>query len=63
MFKDKKMREVVEYHLRLVNILLEDAKKENLTEAINNYTSQKLALEYVLRDFDNLKQTNVRRDQ
>ena len=25
MFKDKKMREVVEYHLRLVNILLEDA--------------------------------------
>ena len=63
MFKDKKMRKVVEWHLLQVNILLEDAKKENLTEAINNYTSQKLALEYVLRDFDNLKYINVRRDQ
>ena len=63
MFKDKKMRKVVEWHLRQVNILLEHAKKEKLTVAINNYTSQKLALEYVLRDFDNLKQINVRRDQ
>ena len=63
MFKDKKMRKVVEWHLLQVNILLEDDKKENLTEAINNYTSQKLALEYVLRDFDNLKYINVRRDQ
>ena len=41
MFKDKKMRKVVEWHLLQVNILLEDAKKEKLTEAINNYTSQK----------------------
>ena len=54
MFKDKKMREVVEYHLRMVNILLEDAKKEKLTEAINNYTSQKIALEEILRDFDKI---------
>ena len=54
MFKDKKMREVVETHLRQVNILLEHAKKEKLTEAINNYTSQKLALEYILRDFDKI---------
>ena len=54
MFKEKKMREVVESHLREVNILLEHAKKEKLTEAINNYTSQKLALEYILRDFDKI---------
>ena len=54
MFKDKKMREVVEVHLHQVNTLLEHAKKEKLTEAINNYTSQKLALEYVLRDFDKI---------
>ena len=54
MFKDKKTREVVESHLREVNILLEHAKKEKLTEAINNYTSQKLALEYILRDFDKI---------
>lgn len=54
MFKDKKMRKVVEWHLRQANILLEHAKKEKLTEAINNYTSQKLALEYVLRDFDKI---------
>ena len=54
MFKDKKMREVVEAHLHQVNALLEHAKKEKLTEAINNYTSQKLALEYILRDFDKI---------
>ena len=54
MFKDKKMREVVETHLHQVNTLLEHAKKEKLTEAINNYTSQKLALEHVLRDFDKI---------
>ena len=54
MFKDKKMRKVVESHLHRVNILLEHAKKEKLTEAINNYTSQKLTLEYVLRDFDKI---------
>ena len=41
MFKDKKMRKVVEYHLRMVNSLCEDAKKEKLNEEINNYTSQK----------------------
>ena len=41
MFKDKKMRKVVEYHLHMVNILLEDAKKEKLTEAINNYKYKK----------------------
>lgn len=54
MFKDKKMREVVEAYLHQVNTLLEHAKKEKLTEAINNYTSQKLALEHVLRDFDKI---------
>ena len=54
MFKDKKMREVVETRLHQVNTLLEYAKKEKLTEAINNYTSQKLALEHILRDFDKI---------
>ena len=54
MFKEKKMREVVEAHLHRINTLLEHSKKEKLTEAINNYTSQKLALEYVLRDFDKI---------
>lgn len=48
------MREVVETHLHQVNTLLEHAKKEKLIEAINNYTSQKVALEYVLRDFDKI---------
>ena len=54
MFKDKKMRKVVESHLREVNILLEHAKKEKLTKAISNYTSQKLAFDYILRDFDKI---------
>ena len=54
MFKEKKMREVVKAHLRQVNTLLEHAKKEKLTGAINNYTSQKLALECVLLDFDKI---------
>ena len=30
MFKDKKMRKVVEWHLRQVNILLEHSKKEKV---------------------------------
>lgn len=54
MLKEKKMRKVVEAHLYQVNTLLEHAKKEKLTEAINNYISQKLALEHVLRDFDKI---------
>ena len=54
MFKEKKMREVVEAHLHQVNTILKKKKKEKLTEAINNYTSQKLALEYVLLDFDKI---------
>lgn len=54
MFKDKKMRKIVEAHLRQVNTLLNLAKKGNLSDAIANYTSQKIALEYVLRDFDKI---------
>lgn len=53
--KSKKMRKIVEAHLHQVNTLLEHARKENLTIAIDNYTSQKLALEYVLREFDILE--------
>ena len=49
--RDRKAREIVERHLSQVNILLAHAKKENLIESINNYTSQKIALEEVLRDF------------
>lgn len=54
MFKDKKMRLIVEQHLKQINILLANAKENNLTESISNYTSQKLALEHVLRDFDKI---------
>lgn len=54
MFKDKKMRKIVEQHLNQINTLLAHAKKNDLNEAVSNYTSQKLALEYVLRDFDKL---------
>ena len=59
MFKDKKMRKIVEAHLHHINMLLDFANKNNLTEAINNYTSQKLSLEYVLRDFDNIDKIRV----
>lgn len=55
MFKAKKMRRIAEAHLEQINILLEHSKNEHLPEAIANYTSQKLALEYVLRDFDKLE--------
>ena len=54
MFKDKKMRKIVEQHLRQIDTLLAHAKENNLNEAASNYISQKLALEYVLRDFDKL---------
>lgn len=59
MFKEKKMRRIVEVHLRQVNILLAHAKKEGLTESISNYTSQKLALEYVLKDFDKINRIRI----
>ena len=55
MFKDKKMRKIVEQHLRQIDTLLAHAKEDNLNEAASNYASQKLALEYVLRDFDKLE--------
>lgn len=55
MFKSKKMRRIVELHLENINVLLAHAKEHNLTEAASNYTSQKLALEYVLREFDALE--------
>ena len=55
MFKDKKMRKIVEQHLRQIDTLLAHAEEDNLNEAASNYTSQKLALEYVLRDFDKLE--------
>ena len=51
MRKSKRMRLVVEANLEQVNTLLEFAKENELTNSINNYTSQKLALEKVLRDF------------
>lgn len=54
MTKDKKMRIIVENHLEQINTLLAHAKEHNLTESISNYTSQKIALEYVLRDFDKI---------
>lgn len=54
MFKDKKMRCIVEHQLWLINTLLDHAKKENLPEAIQNYTSQKVCLEQLLHDFDKI---------
>lgn len=58
--KAKMMREIVEAHLDQVNVLLEnileDTNKseynDTAKEIIRNYKSQKLALEYVLRDFE-----------
>lgn len=55
MFKSKKMREIVEAHLRQIETLLKHAEEHGLEEAKQNYISQKLALEYVLRDFDQIK--------
>ena len=49
------MRKIVEQHLRQIDTLLAYAKEDNLNEAESNYASQKLALEYVLRDFDKLE--------
>lgn len=59
MFKDKKMRKIVEAHLHQVNTLLDHSKENDLPIGIANYTSQKLALEYVLRDFDNIDKIRV----
>ena len=55
MLKSNKMRGIVEAHLRQVNTLLKHADENDLTEAKQNYISQKLALEYVLREFDKIK--------
>ena len=55
MFKSKKMREIVEAHLSQFETLLKHAEEYKLEEAKQNYISQKLALEYVLRDFDKIK--------
>lgn len=55
MFKSRKMRRTVESHLEQVNQLLVHARNENLPEAKANYTSQKLALEHILREFDKLE--------
>ena len=52
--KTKQMRYIVEKNLEEVNSLLEFSKKENLTESETNYTSQKLALEKILKEFDQL---------
>ena len=52
--KTKQMRYIVEKNLEEVNSLLEFSKKENLTESETNYTSQKLALEKILKEFDRL---------
>ena len=54
MFKEKKMRKIVEAHLHQINDLLAFAKENDCKSAIENYTSQKLALEYVLRDFEKI---------
>lgn len=52
--KTQQMRDIVERNLEEVNLLLEFSKKENLTESETNYTSQKLALEKILKEFDQL---------
>lgn len=59
MIMEKKMRKLVENHLHQVLDLLDHAKKhddgsEVSKEIIGNYISQKLALEYVLRDFERI---------
>lgn len=54
MFKEKEMRKIVEAHLHQINTLLDHARIYNCETAVENYTSQKLALEYVLRDFDRI---------
>lgn len=54
MRKSKIMRLIVEEHLNQIDTLLDFAKQEKLSESVSNYTSQKLALEYVLRDFDKM---------
>lgn len=55
MFKEKQMRKIVEGHLHQINTLLDHSKQYEMgEEIINNYISQKLALEYVLRDFDRI---------
>lgn len=55
MFKEKLMRKIVEEHLHQIDTLLEHSKQHKMgDEIINNYISQKLALEYVLRDFNEI---------
>ena len=44
MFKAKKMRQIVEAHLRQVNTRLKHAVENNLKKAEQNYISKKLAL-------------------
>ena len=55
MFQAKKQREIVEAHLCQINNLLAHAKENDLKEAEQNYISQKLAIEYILRDFDKVE--------
>ena len=41
---------IVEDYLNQINSLLENAKRNNLTESIKNYTCQKIAAEQILRE-------------
>lgn len=54
MFKEKKMRQIIEQHLRNVDSLLQKAKENNLVYAEIYFASQKVALEYLIRDLDKL---------
>ena len=54
MFKERKMRDVVENHLFTVDELLAFAKKHDCKEAITSYTAQKVALEAILMEFSRL---------
>ena len=54
MSKEKKMRQIIEQHLRNVDSLLQKAKENNLVYAETYFESQKVALEYLIRDLDKL---------
>lgn len=54
MFKDKKMRKVVEEHLKMTKELLSHAEQNGCVEAVKAHTAQIVTIEHILRDFDQL---------
>lgn len=54
MRKAKKQREIVEAHLRSINECLAYAEENDCIEAVKILKSQKLEVEYILRDFDKI---------